>query len=85
MSYEIAPGGLAAVLAHPDDESVGCAGALAASHPRARIGGPADSIGVLVTSDGSECLTDGRSRPSLLRFCSAPAASPESCGPRPGL
>ena len=32
MSYEIAPGGLAAILAHPDDESVGCAGALALAH-----------------------------------------------------
>ena len=32
MSYPIAPGGLAAVLAHPDDESVGCAGALALAH-----------------------------------------------------
>ena len=32
MSYPIALGGLAAVLAHPDDESFGCAGALAAAH-----------------------------------------------------
>ena len=32
MSYPIAPGGLAAVLAHPDDESFGCAGALALAH-----------------------------------------------------
>ncbi len=32
MIYPIAPGGLAAVLAHPDDESVGCAGALALAH-----------------------------------------------------
>ncbi|MDQ4034509.1 MAG: PIG-L family deacetylase [Chloroflexota bacterium] len=32
MSYPIAPGGLAAVLAHPDDESFGCAGALAIAH-----------------------------------------------------
>ncbi len=32
MSYQIAPGGLAAVLAHPDDESFGCAGALARAH-----------------------------------------------------
>ena len=29
MSYAISPGGLAAVLAHPDDESFGCAGAFA--------------------------------------------------------
>jgi len=32
VPYEISPGGLAAVLAHPDDESVGCAGALALAH-----------------------------------------------------
>lgn len=32
MSYPIAPGGLAAVLAHPDDESFACAGALAIAH-----------------------------------------------------
>lgn len=32
MSYPIAPGGLAAVLAHPDDESFACAGALAVAH-----------------------------------------------------
>ncbi|MGH2418175.1 MAG: PIG-L deacetylase family protein [Candidatus Limnocylindria bacterium] len=32
MSFAIAPGGLAAVLAHPDDESFGCAGALALAH-----------------------------------------------------
>ncbi len=32
MSYPIPAGGLAAVLAHPDDESFGCAGALALAH-----------------------------------------------------
>jgi LmbE family N-acetylglucosaminyl deacetylase len=32
VSFPIAPGGLAAVLAHPDDESFGCAGALALAH-----------------------------------------------------
>ncbi len=32
MSYPISPGGLAAILAHPDDESFGCAGALALAH-----------------------------------------------------
>ena len=32
MSSPIAAGGLAAVLAHPDDESFGCAGALALAH-----------------------------------------------------
>ena len=32
MTFPISPGGLAAVLAHPDDESFGCAGALALAH-----------------------------------------------------
>jgi LmbE family N-acetylglucosaminyl deacetylase len=32
VSYPIAPGGLAAVLAHPYDESFGCAGSLALAH-----------------------------------------------------
>jgi N-acetylglucosamine malate deacetylase 2 len=32
VSYPIAPGGLAAVLAHPDDESFSCAGAMAQAH-----------------------------------------------------
>ncbi|HEY6608511.1 MAG TPA: PIG-L family deacetylase [Candidatus Limnocylindria bacterium] len=32
MSYSIAPGGLAAVLAHPDDESFASAGAFALAH-----------------------------------------------------
>jgi N-acetylglucosamine malate deacetylase 2 len=32
VSYPIAPGGLAAVLAHPDDESFSCAGAMARAH-----------------------------------------------------
>jgi LmbE family N-acetylglucosaminyl deacetylase len=32
VTYPIAPGGLAAILAHPDDESFGCAGALALAH-----------------------------------------------------
>lgn len=32
MTTSIPPGGLAAVLAHPDDESFGCAGALALAH-----------------------------------------------------
>lgn len=36
MSFPIAPGGLAAVLAHPDDESFGCAGALALAHDAGR-------------------------------------------------
>lgn len=34
MSYPLKPGGLAAVLAHPDDESFGCAGSLALAHDR---------------------------------------------------
>lgn len=36
MTLAIAPGGLAAVLAHPDDESFGCAGALALAHDEGR-------------------------------------------------
>lgn len=36
MSYPIAPGGLAAVLAHPDDESFSCAGAMAVAHDEGR-------------------------------------------------
>jgi N-acetylglucosamine malate deacetylase 2 len=36
VTYSIAPGGLAAVLAHPDDESFGCAGALALAHEEGR-------------------------------------------------
>lgn len=36
MSYPIAPGGLAAVLAHPDDESFSCGGALALAHDEGR-------------------------------------------------
>lgn len=36
MSHPIAPGGLAAVLAHPDDESFSCAGALALAHDEGR-------------------------------------------------
>jgi N-acetylglucosamine malate deacetylase 2 len=36
VSFPIAPGGLAAVLAHPDDESFGCAGALALAHEAGR-------------------------------------------------
>lgn len=32
LSGQPKPGGIAAVLAHPDDESVGCAGALALAH-----------------------------------------------------
>jgi LmbE family N-acetylglucosaminyl deacetylase len=32
VSHPIAPGGLAAVLAHPDDESFACAGSLALAH-----------------------------------------------------
>ncbi len=32
MSYPIEPGGLAAVLAHPDDESFSCAGSFAIAH-----------------------------------------------------
>ena len=47
--------------------------------PGARMAG---SIAALVTSDGNECVTDGRSHPVRLRLCSAPTEKPERCGPR---
>ncbi len=53
MSYPIAPGGLAAVLAHPDDESFGCAGALAL----ARAAGKTTRL--LVVTRGEAGTPDG--------------------------
>ena len=53
MSYPIPPGGLAAVLAHPDDESVGCAGALAL----ANAGGQTTRL--LVATRGEAGAPDG--------------------------
>ena len=59
MTYEIAPGGLAAVLAHPDDESVGCGGALALAH--------ADGVTtrLLVATRGEAGTPDGEPDPKF--------------------
>ena len=59
MSYRIAPGGLAAVLAHPDDESFGCAGALALAHDAGR------TTRLLVATRGEAGTPDGSSDPAL--------------------
>ncbi|MGH2382166.1 MAG: PIG-L deacetylase family protein [Candidatus Limnocylindria bacterium] len=55
MSFPIAPGGLAAVLAHPDDESFGCAGALALAHDAGA------TTRLLVVTRGEAGSTDGAS------------------------
>jgi LmbE family N-acetylglucosaminyl deacetylase len=59
VSYEIAPGGLAAVLAHPDDESVGCAGALALAHDAGA------TTRLLVATRGEAGTPDGAPDPSF--------------------
>ena len=59
MSYEIAPGGLAAVLAHPDDESFGCAGALAAAHASE------ETTRLLVVTRGEAGTPDGMPDPAF--------------------
>jgi len=59
MSYRIAPGGLAAVLAHPDDESFGCAGALALAHDAGR------TTRLLVATRGEAGTPDGSSDPAM--------------------
>ena len=59
MSYEIAPGGLAAVLSHPDDESVGCAGALALAHAAGV------TTRLLVATRGEAGTPDGDPDPSF--------------------
>ncbi len=53
MSYAIAPGGLAAVLAHPDDESVACAGSLALAHDEGK------TTRLLVATRGEAGTPDG--------------------------
>jgi LmbE family N-acetylglucosaminyl deacetylase len=58
VSYEIAPGGLAAVLAHPDDESFGCAGALASAHAAGA------STRLLVVTRGEAGPPEGMSDPA---------------------
>jgi LmbE family N-acetylglucosaminyl deacetylase len=59
VSYPIAPGGLAAVLAHPDDESFGCGGALARAHD----GGKTTRL--LVVTRGEAGSPDGVSDPAV--------------------
>ena len=59
MSYPIGPGGLAAVLAHPDDESFGCAGALALAHEAG------DTTRLLVVTRGEAGTADGESDPTF--------------------
>ena len=59
MSYEIAPGGLAAILAHPDDESVGCGGALALAHEDGM------TTRLLIATRGEAGTPDGRPDPDF--------------------
>ena len=59
MSYPIAPGGLAAVLAHPDDESFACAGSLAAAHAAGA------TTRLLVATRGEAGTPDGMPDPSF--------------------
>ena len=59
MSFPIAPGGLAAVLAHPDDESFGCAGALALAHDRGA------TTRLLVATRGEAGTADGEIDPAF--------------------
>ncbi|CAN5293740.1 hypothetical protein BH23CHL9_BH23CHL9_05580 [soil metagenome] len=58
MSYPIALGGLAAVLAHPDDESFGCAGSLALARDRGA------TTRLLVVTRGEAGTPDGTSDPA---------------------
>ncbi|HEX5040282.1 MAG TPA: PIG-L family deacetylase [Candidatus Limnocylindria bacterium] len=59
MSYPIPAGGLAAVLAHPDDESVGCAGALALAHAAG------ETTRLLVATRGEAGTPDGAAEPGI--------------------
>jgi len=59
VSYPIAAGGLAAVLAHPDDESFGCAGALALAHDAGA------TTRLLVVTRGEAGSADGEADPAL--------------------
>lgn len=59
MTFRIAPGGLAAVFAHPDDESFGCAGALALAHDAGR------TTRLLVATRGEAGTPDGTSDPRV--------------------
>jgi LmbE family N-acetylglucosaminyl deacetylase len=57
VSHQIAPGGLAAVLAHPDDESFGCGGALARAHDQGA------TTRLLVVTRGEAGTPDGTPDP----------------------
>jgi LmbE family N-acetylglucosaminyl deacetylase len=59
VSYPIAPGGLAAVLAHPDDESFACAGAFALAHEAGM------TTRLLVATRGEAGTPDGEPDPSF--------------------
>jgi LmbE family N-acetylglucosaminyl deacetylase len=59
VTYQIAPGGLAAVLAHPDDESFGCAGALALAHDTGA------TTRLLVATRGEAGTADGSADPTV--------------------
>jgi len=59
LSPSIAPGGLAAVLAHPDDESFGCAGALALAHDSGA------TTRLLVVTRGEAGSPDGGPDPAI--------------------
>jgi LmbE family N-acetylglucosaminyl deacetylase len=59
MTFRIAPGGLAAVFAHPDDESFGCAGALALAHDAGR------TTRLLVATRGEAGTPDGTPDPAM--------------------
>jgi LmbE family N-acetylglucosaminyl deacetylase len=52
-------GGLAAVLAHPDDESFGCAGAMAVAHDAGR------TVRLLVVTRGEAGTSEGASDPDF--------------------
>lgn len=59
MSPAIPAGGLAAILAHPDDESVGCAGALALAHDAGA------TTRLLVVTRGEAGSADGNPDPAV--------------------
>jgi LmbE family N-acetylglucosaminyl deacetylase len=59
VSFPITPGGLAAVLAHPDDESVGCGGALATAHEAGA------TTRLLVVTRGEAGSPDGTPDPAV--------------------
>ncbi len=59
MSPAIEPGGLAAVLAHPDDESFACAGAFALAHDAGR------TTRLLVATRGEAGTPDGAPDPDF--------------------